>query len=307
MARRLIVAIALGLAAAPGCEKPTPRAETPASPGAKTYQLTGVVRKVDQASGEVVIAHDEIPGFMPAMTMPFTLGDKSLLDDVRPGDEVEAPLNVVFDESGKARDYKLGGLTVSKPAPETAVSTDPPRPESAVLKIADPVPDFAVTLEDGSSARLSDFKGNVVVLTFIYTRCPLPDFCPAVDAKFAEMARQLSALPGRSDRVRLLSISFDPEHDDPAALRAHARRVGARAPLWQFAVASHDELRKVAEPLGLSYAPAGREIIHNLCTAVIGPDGRLARLEAGSQGRRWPPEEMLKAIREAGQASEARP
>ena len=167
-----------------------------------------------------------------------------------------------------------------------------------VLQPGDPVPDFTVTTEDGVTLHLSDLKGNVVALTFIYTRCPLPDFCPAVDAKFAEMSRQLSTIPGRADGVRLLSISFDPEHDDPVILKAHAARVGAKGPLWRFAVASHEELRKVAAPLGLSYGPAGREIIHNLCTAVIDPDGRLARLDVGSQGRRWTPDELLKTIRD---------
>jgi protein SCO1/2 len=241
------------------------------------------------------------------MTMPFTLADRSLLDDVRPGDEVEGPFRVAFDPAGKPLESRLEGLTVTKPAPEAAISPEGPKSEVVVLAPGDPVPDFAVTMEDGSQKRLSEFQGNVVVLTFIYTRCPLPDFCPAVDAKFAEMARQLSAIPGRAEHVRMLSISFDPEHDDPAALRAHARRWGAHAPLWQFAVASHEELRKVAEPLGLSYAPAGGEIIHNLCTAVVDPRGRLARLEAGSQGRRWTPEQMLKAIREAESSAVGQP
>ena len=155
------------------------------------------------------------------------------------------------------------------------------------------MPDFAVTTQEGRTLRLSDLRGEVVALTFIYTRCPLPDFCPAMDAKFADLARRISAVPGRADRVRLLSVSFDPEHDTPAVLAAHASRRGAVPPLWTFAVASHEELARVAGPLGLTVAPGSREIAHNLRTAVIGPDGRLARLEAG-QG--WAPADLLRTI-----------
>ena len=134
---------------------------------------------------------------------------------------------------------------------------------------------------------------KVVALTFIYTRCPLPDFCPALDGKFAELARRISAVPARAERVRLLSISFDPEHDTPAVLRAHAKLRGAKPPLWRFAVASHEELARVAGSLGLQYAPASGQVIHNRVAAVIGPGGRLARLEGGGQ---WTADDFIKTI-----------
>ena len=136
-------------------------------------------------------------------------------------------------------------------------------------------------------------KGEVVVLTFIYTRCPSPEFCPATDAKFAEMARRIAAVPGRSEHVRLLSVSFDPENDTAEVLAAHALRRGAKPPLWTFAVASHEELAKVAGPLGLSYIPGTREIDHNLSTAVIGVEGRLELLEFGPK---WAVTDLLKTI-----------
>lgn len=91
-------------------------------------------------------------------------------------------------------------------------------------------------------------------------------------------------------------MSFDPEHDTPDALRKHAELVGARPPLWTFAVASHDELRKVAERLGLVYGPMPNEIVHNLCTAVIAPDGTLARLDVGTAGKSWDPDELLRTV-----------
>jgi protein SCO1/2 len=119
-----------------------------------------------------------------------------------------------------------------------------------------------------------------------------------MDRKFRDLAEAIKALPGWSDRVRLLSVSFDPEHDTPEVLAKHARLKGATPPLWTFAVASHDELQKVAAPLGLMYAPTKTEVVHNLSTSIIGPDGRLALRETGlKEGRAWTTGEFLKVIK----------
>ena len=263
------------------------------------YALKGVVRKVDPNSGEVTIAHEAMPGLMPAMTMPFTLKDREALEVVHPGDGVEGRLRVVRDGKGEVKDYELIDLVVTRPDVEPPPSAAPEGP--ALLKPGDLVPDFAVTTQDGGALRLSDLRGKVVALTFIYTRCPLPEFCPAMDARFADLARRASSAPGRGDRVRLLSVSFDPAHDTPAILADHARRRGAKPPLWTFAVASLDELAKVSGPMGLTVAPGSREIAHNLRAAVIGPDGRLIRLEAGSG---WSPGDLFGTIRAAIPAPE---
>ncbi len=170
---------------------------------------------------------------------------------------------------------------VRRPSAAQGAAIPPTEPATETLKPGDLVPDFTVTTQEGRELKLGDLKGEVVVLTFIYTRCPLPEFCPAMDLKFADLARRISAVPGRSDRIRLLSISFDPEHDTPEVLAAHAARRGAKPPLWTFAVASNPELARVAGRFGLAYAPGTRDFNHNLRTAVIGPDGRLALLEVG--------------------------
>jgi cytochrome oxidase Cu insertion factor (SCO1/SenC/PrrC family) len=124
----------------------------------------------------------------------------------------------------------------------------------------------------------------------------MPDFCPLMDRKFSELAQRLSAFPKRARDIRLISLSFDPEHDTPEALRKHARIHGAQPPLWSYAVASHGELAKVAAPLGLFFGPDGTEIAHNLCTAIIDPSGKLARLEVGTQPNRWETADFLKSI-----------
>ncbi len=265
------------------------------------YRLVGVVRSVEPSQGRVTIRHEEIPGFMKAMTMPFTLKDPKDLDDVRPGDEVEALLRVERYEN-EVKDYWLHDLVVSKPAPAQSLSLNlaggksEVGPAARVLAPGDPVPDFAMTDQDGKALRLSDLRGRVVALTFIFTGCPLPDFCPRMDRKFSEAADRLRAAPERARQARLLSVSFDPEHDTPAVLKAHARGLGAEPPLWTFAVAPHAELAKVAAPLGLAYGPGRDGMIHNLVIAVIDPGGRLVRLETGEAARSWDTAGLLKAM-----------
>ena len=306
MRPRSLLAVLL-VSATVGCgrDAPSPPPAGPPPPAKsaevkETYTLKGTVRGVDAASGVVTIAHEEIPGFMKAMTMPFTPADRSNLAEVGPGDEVEGPLEVVR-EGGGIKDYNLLRLEVTNPAPRTlkfdfgsGTATLVAKP--AILKPGEAVPDFAMTTQEGKPLKLSDLRGKVVVLTFIYTRCPLPDYCPAVDRKFGRLADRLGAIKARADAVRLVSVSFDPEHDTPEALRKHAAVVGARPPLWTFAVAPHDELRKVAERLGLVYGPMPNEIVHNLCTAVIAPDGALARLEVGAAGKAWEPDDLARTI-----------
>lgn len=287
-----------------GCTGPEPPAAPPVAAGpsaaeapaaGRRYPLAGVVRGVDADSGVVTIRHEEIPGFMKAMTMPFDLDDRALLEELRPGDEVEGTLVVEGDAS------RLIDLAITRPATGPTLTLDlsggPPRlrPAAARLEPGQLVPDFTVTTQAGERLALSDLRGKVVLLTFIYTRCPLPDFCPALDRKFAAVADRLSSVPGRAEQIRLLSVSFDPEHDTPATLAEHAAIQGARPPLWTFAVAEHDELRKVAEPLGLMYGPTKDEIVHNRCIAVIGPDGRLAELYTDGPARDVSPTDLVKA------------
>lgn len=269
----------------------------------KVYDLTGVVRGIDVGGRELQIHHDEIPGFMKAMTMPFTVAEDVDMDDFRVGDELEAKLEVEF-EDGLTRDYRLLDPVVTKPALDAGPSatldlsgeTPVVKNHPERLQPGDEVPDFALTDQDGQARRLSDLRGKVVVLTFIYTRCPLPDFCPAMDRRFSELSQSLATSASRSEKVRLVSLSFDPENDTPEVLKKHAEIRGAKPPLWTFAVASHEELGKIAPALGLMYGPGKNEIIHNLCTAVIGPDGKLARLDVGTKNNDWTTADMLKAI-----------
>jgi len=265
------------------------------------YALKGVVKRVEKELEHVTIDHEAIPGLMDAMKMRFSFKDHAVLDRLEPGDAVQGTLRVER-ENGAVIDYQLRDLAVTRPSPPyRLVEGDragnvPMGDQPRRLEIRDVVPDFAMTNQDGKVFKLSDLRGNVVVLTFIYTRCPLPDFCPLMDRKFSELAQHLGNFPGRARSVRLISLSFDPDHDTPDILRKHAQIRGAAPPLWSYAVASHDELAKIARPLGLFYGPGKDDIAHNLCTAVIDRAGKLARVEVGTERNKWETMSFLKTI-----------
>jgi protein SCO1/2 len=264
------------------------------------YPLTGVVKRVEKELAHVTIDHEAIPEFMGAMKMRFPYRDLAVLEKLEPGDHVKGTLRVE-EENGAVSDYELLDLIVTLRAPPRVVldiskGRVKTREQVQRLEVGDPVPDCAITMQDGKLVKLSELRGNVVVLTFIYTRCPLPDFCPLMDRKFAGLAQRISSFPDRAKYVRMISLSFDPDHDTPDVLRKHAEMRGATPPLWSYAVASHDELAKIGAPLGLFYGPATDEIAHNLCTAVIDPQGKLARLEVGTERNKWEAVDLLKTI-----------
>lgn len=265
------------------------------------YTLVGVVKKVEKESSHARIKHEAIDGLMDAMEMRFLVADRAELEGIEPGDKVQGLLRV-RRQNGAIVDYKLFGLRVTQPAPPKVLTLKLARGKPqlverpARLAPGAKLPDFAFTLQDGRVLKLSDLRGFVIVLTFIYTRCPLPDFCPLMDRKFSDLAQRLSAFSGRSRWVRLISLSFDPEHDTPEVLRKHAAARGAVPPLWTYAVVSHEELAKIAPGLGLLYEPGNTEIAHNLCTAIIDRQGRLARLEVGTERNKWEAADLLRTV-----------
>jgi protein SCO1/2 len=300
-----------GAPASPASTSPPAANANPAEkkPGrtTKDYRLVGVVKGLDKDSEQVRIRHEEIPGFMGAMTMPFTIKDPQVFTTFKTGDRVEGTLRVE-EEDGLVTDYQLSDLKVTAPGDESnqtpeqelvvslAGGSPSLRVKPKTLQVGEIVPDFTMTDQNGKTFKLSDLRGEVVALTFVYTRCPLPDFCPLMDRKFSELARRIGLSPKRSGRVRLISLSFDPEHDTPEVLSKHAAIRGANPPLWTYAVASHVELAKIAPRLGLIYGPGQDEIMHNLCTAVIDGQGKLARLEVGTSRNKWEPTDILKTI-----------
>ena len=244
-------------------------------PQGQSYRLQGQVLAVKTDTNEILVKHADIPGFMPAMTMPYVVKDAALLKDRAPGDLITATLMVAPGSAWLSAITKTG----SAPLPEGARTDIPAAAGVQLLTAGDPVPDTKLTDQDGAAMALPDWRGSAVVVSFVYTRCPLPQFCPLVDRRFAETQQMIAARPALKGNARLLSISFDPETDQPAVLRAHAARVGADPAVWRFATADAAVVDRLAATFGVNVIrDTDGTITHNLRTAVIDPQGRIVAI-----------------------------
>jgi protein SCO1/2 len=252
------------------------------------YEVKGKVVAIDRRGGTVTLAHEAIQGYMGAMTMGFILKDQWAFDVLKPGQRVRATLVVQGDDAW------LEGIVVTEDASTASTPTAPPE----VLPLPAPgaeVPDFQLTNQDGKRIHLHQYRGKALLLTFIYTRCPLPDYCPLMRKNFAEILEQLRGDPSLAASTHLLSISIDPEYDKRAILRAYGlesvgKSRGGNFRQWEFASGNPDEVRKVAAFFGVNYWNDRGQIMHALMTALIGPDGKVRKLYPGNQ---WQPAEVL--------------
>lgn len=253
-------------------------------PPARQYELKGQILGIDTARNEVLIRHGAITGFMPAMTMPFPVKDAGLLSGKEPGDLVTATL-VVTDLSAH-----LSSLTRTGHAP---IEAPPPTPEGPrVLVPGEPVADAPLVDQQGKPHPFSAFKGHRVAVTFIYTRCPLPEFCPLMDRHFAAIQKQLDGAQDLRD-VRLVSVTLDPEFDTPAVLSGHAERLKADQNVWTFLTGKPADVAAFAQQFGIFTERdlgTGANLTHNLRTAVVGVDGRLASVHSGND---WTPADLV--------------
>jgi protein SCO1/2 len=244
-------------------------------PEARTYQLTGQVLAVRPETSEILVKHEDIKDFMPAMTMPYKVKDTALLNGRAPGDLITATLNVAPDLAWLSAIAKTG----TAPIPADANTKIPAAANVTLLKPGDEVPDTALVDQEGAPLTLVELRDAALVVTFIYTRCPLPQFCPLMDRRFAEIQSLAAADPALRGRVRLLSISFDPAHDTPAALRAHAAKMAADPNVWRFATGGEAVVDRLAATFGINVMrEADGTITHNLRTAVIDPRGRVVSI-----------------------------
>jgi protein SCO1/2 len=260
---------------------------------AREYPLQGQVLAVSTDRGEIAVKHEDIQGLMPAMTMTFKVEDRAVLSERVPGDLIEATL-VLTDRQATLRGVrKVGFSELSPPAAAAAAASG-----FELLKPGDPVPDQAFVDERGRSRRLSEWRGRAVAVTFIYTRCPVPTFCPLMDRHFAAVQKTIHEDRSLKGRVQLVSVTFDPAYDTPAVLRAHAQKVGAESDTWTFLTGERDDIDRFAARLGVSVVreqnPA--DITHNLRTAVIDANGRLEQVFTGNE---WTPAQVVSTMREA--------
>jgi protein SCO1/2 len=291
----LVAVLVLGAGA---CRKREP--PKPAAGLEKPYALKGVVVSVDRAGGKVTVKHEAVPGYMDAMTMPFSVSEPKLLEDLRAGDTIEAKLLV------GERSSHLEGIVVSRPPGTPSVETIPAAGNYG--KPGDAAPTTVLVDQAGKAFSLADFKGKAVGVTFIFTRCPLPDFCPRMNLHFSEVERRLAAEPKLYGATQLLSVSFDPEHDTPAVLKAFRdpflKGVPGVAPgHWLFATGTLERIKEFAGFFGLTYLKTGDQFVHSLATAVISPDGKLLSLRRGND---WEPKDLVDDLKRAAAGEKPR-
>jgi protein SCO1/2 len=255
------------------------------------YNLRGEVLGKDPAKNEITVKHSDIPGFMPAMTMPFNVKSPSVFQELQPGDKIAAEVVVAADGG----DYWLENVRITdRSGRKAAKAPAPPHP----IAVGESVPNLPLTNQDGKAFRLSDFKGKAVLLTFIYTRCPMPNFCPRLSSQFARIHNDLKKTPDDYRKTHLLSISFDPKYDTAPVLRKYGLAYLDNDPSgfahWDFASTTPGDLRRLANAFGLEYIEEDKQISHTMNIVLIAPDGTVARYWSTA----WTAAELEKALRE---------
>jgi len=291
-------------------KRPAYAAPPAASANAKRYPLRGVITASNPQKSEITVAHEEIPGYMAAMTMAYTVrDDPGVIAILRPGDRIEATLVVdgskVWLEQVLTKGFvpTPGGGGGAAPAGTPPASrgggaaalpgSDPslPAPNKGIA-VGDSAPDFTLTDQTGHPVRLSDFRGEPVAVTFVYTRCPVATACPMTMTKFAKMNAALTA----EKFGKLLAVTVDPQNDTVPVLRDFASRIGADPKRWKFLTGDPKAVARVAESFGVLYYPERGQIVHSQAVAVVDPRGRLANIYYGEQ---WTPEGVIEDLQKA--------
>lgn len=273
---------------APGNQR---AASSPSVPKEAIFTVRGRIISLDENSGIVRIAHEEIPHYMPAMTMPFLSRDSNSLRKLKAGDDVVFKLAVTSDDSWITEIQKAPGHASTQPSPMDPTAKDQ---EGNRLMAGEKVPNFEFVDQMGRNRAFEEFNTKFVVLTFIYSRCPLPNFCPLLNRKFSELEDRLGKeFPGK---FHLLSVTIDPTYDTPEVLKQYASLQKADNSTWTFATGSPEQVADIAGLFGLTYnAKTPGLIDHDMRTALIAPDGRLIHIWKSNF---WTPYEIRNRMEE---------
>ena len=283
--------IAAGLA---GCSKapqqPIEHA-TSSDSGHRVYQVRGIVRGSLGNDGLISIEHEDIPGLMPSMTMPFEVKDRSEGARLKPGDGIGFHLIAADNKWWIEQVTKIDPASVHLPKADAMPGSglDVER-----LKEGDAMPPFKLTDQAGRELGRDSFAGKTVVLTFFFTRCPMPNFCPLMSQHFEVLQRSIEADPTLRGRVQLISISFDPEHDTPQMLAQYGSAFSKNLDSWRFASGSTGEIGKLTGEFSVYVNNEGGTISHTLCTAMISPEGTVKKVWRGNG---WETDEVMNALR----------
>jgi protein SCO1/2 len=292
MARWFSLLAVTALVLTASCKKPaepSARAKGPQPLGTnqQVFQVKGLIKELKPDGRTVEIRHEEITNYMPAMTMSFDAKDPKELAGLKAGDAVSFRMTVTDTQAWIDQIRKL-----SPPSPTQLPSRGTFRLMRDVepLQVGDPLPEYHFTNELGQAVSTKDFKGQALAITFIFTRCPLPNFCPLMSNHFAEAQKKLLAMTNRPANWHLLTISFDPDFDTPAILRAYAQRFGASPGHWNFLTGDLIDVTAIAEQFGEKFWQEEGALNHNLRTAVVEASGHVRKIWTGNQ---WTSEELV--------------
>ncbi len=247
---------------------------------AARYPVTGIVLKVDQTQRSFDASCSAIPGYMEAMTMAYSVLDNRELANLKPGAYVDFTLVVEKDRS-YAEGIRVHHYESSEWEPMLARRLQLLQAPRATVHTGDAVPDFTLTDQTGRRVSLSQWAGKVVAMTFIYTSCPLPDYCFRLSNNFGQLNQRFASRMGRD--LVLLSVSFDPVHDQPKVLAKYASTWKANPESWHFLTGQLDEVKAVSRRFGLNFWPDDGYFTHSMHTLVIDRRGRLAADFEGNQ------------------------
>lgn len=305
MKRVILATICLAwFLAAQGCRTNTglEAGRQDAAGAVRQFEVKGVIKSLSPSNKTVTIQHEPVEDYMPAMTMPFSVQREDALAGLAPGDAVEFRLLVTEEDHWIENIRRVAGES-----PSLELTNELPRtgsfrlaPEVELLEEGDLLPNYSFTNQLGQKVNLHDFRGKAVALTFIFTRCPIPDFCPRMSQNFAVVYKQLQEAP--VENWHLLSLSFDPGYDTPEVLQRYADRFSHDPAHWSYLTGAISEIDAIAEQLGVVFTRVAENMdwTHNLRTVVIGPDGRLRKIFPGNQ---WRPEQVSRAMIEAATES----
>jgi len=240
---------------------------------ARTFAARGTVLELKSDVRTLVIRHEAISNYMAAMTMPFKVRDQNELAGLRAGDEVLFQLHVTDNESWIDQISKIGTASLG----ESARPADSPSPAGQIQAVPpkSPLLDYPFTNELGQAVTLNSFHGQALAVTFFYTRCPLPEFCPRLSKNFQAAGQKLAALTNGPANWQFLSITFDPEVDSPAMLKAYGDSYQYDPQHWSFLTGPPDKIRELARSAGVTYKSDDGTIDHNFRTLIIDAAGHL--------------------------------
>lgn len=296
MKNSILLFVALVTLAGAGCQKPI--VSKSSATEQKIYEVRGIVRGINPARQVLIVEHEDVPGFMPSMTMPFDYRSPQDIALLKAGDAILFQLNVTNHDSWveKVKKIDVGNVKLPPLAKPVAAEARIER-----LKEGDALPDFELTDDQSKRVTRATFAGKPLFITFIFTRCPIPNFCPLMSRNFADVRKELASNPvlGK-EGVQFLSISFDPEFDTPAQLANYAGNFAHDRNGWRFASGTPAEIARLTKAFSVYVQPEAGTISHGLCTALIGRDGTIRKIWRGNS---WEPSEAVAAVR--GLAEEA--